>query len=331
MTFAAPAFDPSRAILRTSPLEPLLVVQTTQLLRESLAHGEIPEETSLQVVDIEGEAYGFITRELLLFDVARGETNGLEWIVTFCLICNSGALFSAKISDTTYHFTAGGIYNAMAILRDIETGSYWDLITGLCLHGELAGKQLRRFATLRHMRAKDALVAYPTLQLASLPISAEDKKDADEEDEFRRAARPEWSTRLANTLTYEDSRLPRLDMGLGIWTPRSARYYPIITLNATDNLTLDTLEGHNLLVYIDPESRIPDAFYTDASEAHWYGETLLLNNGMKVLHGAVFDAAGNLVRVERPLQLFQRWYGFAVMFRECEIFGVKNEKALPVQ
>lgn len=314
-------FDVSRAILRKATGEQPVRTEKIQPLEKSLAEHLLSETSSLQVADIGGQPFGFVTRELLLFDAAQGSREQMQWLVTFCMICNAGALFSSVVEGKTYHFTPGGIYNAMAILRDVETGSYWDVISGKCLHGPAKGKQLQRMGTLRHMLARDALIAYPSIELCSLALTEKEHEESEEEDQFRQAARPEWSARLANTLTYEDTRLPRLDMGLGVWTTRSARYYPFMTINSRDDFALDTLDGRGLLVYIDRESRIPDAIFTSATSASWYGDLLRLNNGLRVQHGTVFDTQGDIVKVERPLQLFQRWYGFSIMFRGCEIFG----------
>jgi hypothetical protein len=42
---------------------------------------------------------------------------------------------------------------------------------------------------------------------------------------------------------------------------------------------------------------------------------------MTVRNGVVKDARGQRVPVERPLQLFTRWYGFALTFPGTGIFG----------
>jgi hypothetical protein len=324
MTLAFPTqdeFDVSRAILRKHPSDQPVQIENVLPLADALASGAVAPETSLQVAEINGQPRGFVTRELLLFDAAQGADAGQPWVATFCMICNAGALFSPRIGEQTYHFVPGGIYNAMAILRDVESDSFWNVIDGQCLHGPARGRQLQRVGTLRHMLARDAVIAFPDMLLTQLRLTDVERSESEEEDAFRRAARPEWSSRLAATLAPEDTRLPRLDMGLGVWTARSARYYPFTAINARDDFAFDVLDGRGLLIYIDRESRIPDAFYTSASAASWYGDVLKLNNGLRVQHGAVFDSMGDYVKVERPLQLFQRWYGFSTMFRGCEVFG----------
>ena len=50
-------------------------------------------------------------------------------------------------------------------MGDHQTGSYWDHITGECLHGPLKGRQLA-LAPLRHMRADQALAQFPDARIA---------------------------------------------------------------------------------------------------------------------------------------------------------------------
>jgi hypothetical protein len=313
-------FDPAKAILRTTLPEKLFNVTQTTLLQSAVARNEVAPTDSLQVVEIAGRVYSFRTRELLEFDVAQGDNGTHSWIVTFCPICNAGASFSALVEGRTLHFAAGGIYNAMALLRDIETGSYWDHIFGICLHGELRGRQLTRLAYPRHLRAAEAITVHPNAEFASARLTAEETAESIEDDKWRTAEKPEWSARLSGTLVQEDNRLPRFDMGLGIWTERTARYYPILTLNAADNAIVDTLDGRRLLIYVDAASSLPDAFYTQATGAAWQRERLVLSSGENVYSGGVCRRDGTTVPVERPLQLFQRWYGFAALFPNCEIY-----------
>jgi hypothetical protein len=77
------------------------------------------------------------------------------------------------------------------------------------------------------MRPKPALTAYPDLQLALASLTPELCEIMPDEDEFRRAERPDWSARLNGTWVDQDTRLPRYDMGLGVWSKKSACYWCI--------------------------------------------------------------------------------------------------------
>ena len=54
----------------------------------------------------------------------------------------------------------------MSLLGDHQTGSYWDHITGECVHGPLKGRKLE-LEPLRHMRTDQALAQFPDARIAS--------------------------------------------------------------------------------------------------------------------------------------------------------------------
>ena len=60
---------------------------------------------------------------------------------------------------------------------------------------------------------------------------------------------------FAGSMGAEDPRRPRLEMGLGVWTDRVSRYYPLETLKAGDGVLLDVIDNRKLLIYLDPVSR----------------------------------------------------------------------------
>ena len=44
-------------------------------------------------------------------------------------------------------------------------------------------------------------------------------------------------------------------------------------------------------------------------------------DGRRVLGSGTVDVEGDAVEVERPLQVYTRWYGFSLTFPEPEIWG----------
>lgn len=122
-----------------------------------------------------------------------------------------------------------------------------------------------------------------------------------------------------NTLGEEDVRRPRMELGLGSWSERRAIYFPMDALRAAGGFLFGELDSRPVLVVLDPLSRVPVAFRTDAASAHWRGDRLQLDNGLTYAGGGFRDANGNPVNPDRPLQLFTRWYGFSFTFPGCEI------------
>jgi hypothetical protein len=51
------------------------------------------------------------------------------------------------------------------------------------------------------------------------------------------------------------------------------------------------------------------------------GKDVLLDTGSVLRSGVLFDRGGKRLPMERPQQIFTRWYGFALTFPASEIFG----------
>lgn len=315
------AFDLSRAILLDTAFYPPAVNTPLHDLDVLVRGGQLAEHTPLLLAEFDQHALAFLTVQIVYHHIAQGDTAGQTWMISFCSICNGGAVFSPVVDGRILHFSARGLYDAMILLADSETNSYWDHLTGQCLYGSLRGTTLPRLGNLLHVTAKQALTAHPGIRVAVSILDAEQQALAEEDDLWRQESSPEWSKRMAQTLGNEDKRLSRLDMGLGVWTAKTQRYYPMTAINAADNACLDTIDGRRLLVYVDPESSNPAAIFTDAVGGVWQRDRFYLSNGDYLSEGCLFSADGTPKRVERPLQLFSRWYAFAAKHPGCEIYG----------
>jgi hypothetical protein len=126
---------------------------------------------------------------------------------------------------------------------------------------------------------------------------------------------------FVNTLGEEDTRRPRMELGLGIWNDGESVYFPLDTLRVAGGFVLTRLGARNVVVILDPVSRVPAAFYTEATEAHGHGDHLHFDDGPTYANGVFQDAAGERPDPERPLQLFTRWYGFSLTFPGSAIHG----------
>lgn len=82
----------------------------------------------------------------------------------------------------------------------------------------------------------------------------------------------------------------------------------------------DTFRGRRVLVYDDPTAHSLQALYTDARSARWEGDVLLLSNGRRIEDGVLVKEDSRRVGMERPQQVFTRWYGFSLRFPETEIW-----------
>ncbi len=191
------------------------------------------------------------------------------------------------VDGKVHHFSAGGLYNGLILLIDDESRSYWDHISGLALHGTLAGQQLPMWGIEQHT------VAALREREPNLPMLL---------------ARSTWWTRFMTWLTgrwqrrlppgfrmtmdRSDDRFPEMAIGLGI-AEGDGRFYPMsrlphAQLGQTNDALTEHWNGRTLHVYIDAQSGIPRADYNDGSQ---------------------------------PPQLFSRWYGYSRSFPNCSING----------
>ena len=124
-----------------------------------------------------------------------------------------------------------------------------------------------------------------------------------------------------STVREEDDRRPTMDLGIGIWDGEEARYYPYDRITANGNAVLDDLAGRQLVVYLDPSAYALAAAYIDTDGITWEERVLHLSDGSYIEGGVFHDASGERAQIERPHQVFTRWYGFSLTFPKTEIYG----------
>lgn len=200
---------------------------------------------------------------------------------------------------------------------DHETETYWSHMTGEALYGPDVGKRLE-VRNLLHTTVAQILAQDPETRVA-----LSDHQNASGRQSTLGSILSRY-TRLPDmfpaTLGGEDGRRPRMDLGLGIWEGAVARYYATETLTASGRAVVDSFGGRNVIVYIDPTEFTPMAQYIDADSVWWDGDVLRFSNGRYLDDGSTYGADGERIDIERPLQVFTRWYGFSQTFRETEIF-----------
>jgi len=214
-----------------------------------------------------------------------------------------------------------GLYNGLLLLADHETGSYWDHITGTCLHGPLEGHQLDIFPLL-HMNAAEALSQWPDVHVAiSTSLSLMQRMRIFFTGPLFRS---KWAVFppvvFKKTMGKEDTRLKRMEMGLGVWTDNTHRFYPLKKLRTMGGALINGLDDQRVLVYIDPVSHIPAAIYTRAAQFSRHDDELRLDSGEIFRGGRLYTAQGVAQPVAFPMQMLTRWYGFSATFKGCEIY-----------
>jgi hypothetical protein len=310
-------FDIERAYLHDGTMFKPFLVEETHSLAEVLNQEAIDPETSVLVMEHpDAGRLALITAQMAYHHVAQGQIDGNPWMVDFCVVCNTGVASTPVVNGKILHFLARGPYDGISIVGDTETGSLWNHITGIAVYGPLKGYR-RPVYNLLHTTAKAALEAFPHLEIA---ISDRPILKTGNVIKTRMAGDIKLSDIFQGTIAKEDDRRPTMDVGLGIWNDNRARYYPMETVIRAGKVVVDALDDRNLVVYVEPASGALAAFYVDSGSAQWAGEVLQLEGGVVYSRGKLIDPAGQQQDFERPMQVFTRWYGFALTFPGTGIY-----------
>ncbi|GGE07412.1 hypothetical protein GCM10011571_05840 [Marinithermofilum abyssi] len=290
-------FDAARARLEKKDLFRRFKVKGEgEPLEQVLADGKMKEQDEILVMERGGRRLAFSVAQIDFHHVAEGELDGQPYMIAYCNICHSGTSMVPVVDGAVLHFGARGIYNGLALLGDDETGSYWNHITGECLHGQLKGEQMQLFP-LERTTVRGGLKRWPNLHIA--------------------LSKPHFLMRLLgpyvrfvgkaglfppgfgfrDTMGELDERLPEMTSGLGIFNNRVQRFYTVRDI-AARGIIRDEFSGRPIQVQMDEEGAYPKAIYTDVPD----------------------DGTS----ANQPMQLYCRWYGFSLTFTGCELYGEKH-------
>jgi hypothetical protein len=233
-----------------------------------------------------------------------------------------------SIDGVAHTFAEHGLYDGLFLMRDEETGTYWDHLTGEAVYGPEAGKVLE-VANLLHSRAGQVLANHPDALIALSGLALRTDEEMKTPGLLARV-RGRLARMFSSTIKEEDDRLPTMDIGLGLWIGEEGRYYSYERVVAEGKAVLDTFQGRRTLVFLDPASYVLSSFLVAADGPvgvdglRWDGDIIRLSNGQYVERSILYDPDGTRVAAARPLQIFTRWYGFALTFPDAEIYGDEN-------
>lgn len=217
-------------------------------------------------------------------------------------------------------FSEKGLYDGLFLLSDERTGTYWNHLTGEALYGPRAGERLEQENVL-HTTVTQVLAEDPgTLVAISDHPRAVQRSERGGTLSGMLSRIRDLPGMFTGTIRNEDARRETMEVGIGIWSDSGARYYSMEVIEASDRALFDTFAGRRVLLYFDPAARALMAQFTEAESARWEGDVLHLSNGERIEDGVRFAEDGSRAEVERPLQVFTRWYGFSLTFPETEVY-----------
>jgi len=326
---AKPGFELSRFDFSLHGwFEPFLIT-STRSLREALRAGAVAADTDVLMTSTVAGPLALLTEQMAYHHIAQGGANGQDWLVSFCVVCNTAVRLVPRVNGAVGRFTTAGVYDGLMVMQDSVTGTIWSHITGEALYGPAVGTSLGPPGNVLHGTVRQVLASAPDARIAisDRVYFAGDRRQGTLDGIAllgRRHGRPDPRAGLSDvftaTLGREDSRRPRMDLGLGIWWDGGTRYYPRDAIRQRGGALIDHVNGRSLLVYIDPATSTPAAMFVNSAGARLERSTVRLDAGT-VRDGVLLDSRRRRIETERPQQVFTRWYGFSLTFPGTSVYS----------
>jgi hypothetical protein len=164
------------------------------------------------------------------------------------------------------HFYLAGINNQNFLMRDRETGSWWQQVTGRAMAGELAGSTLELMPNDELTFALWKSEEPHEHQLVLAPVAGHGDKDYDKK----------WEEEVANypvPLTFPGQGLKDRDVILGIVVGGQARAFPLAKVRGP-NPVADKVAGVPVVLVTGPDGESVRIFRAQwgGSEIEFYRE-----------------------------------------------------------
>jgi len=318
--------QPSHAFFKVPIVNKLIKpfnVSNYHSLQSVLKKDWVDAETDLLAFEVNGQTLTLLLKQMAQDHVAQGELGGEAWAFFFCACCHMGGSVVPIINGQHLHFRVTGVYNSMSILSDHETGSFWENATGECIEGPLQGSHLET-QPAHYLKVGQVLEMNPEALVATRKFSLADRFSDATGNQRMLGPVGFIPPPFRMSMTKADERLQELDLGLGVWIGKLARYYSMQILREHNNVIVDTLGQEQLIVYIDPVSGAPTAHLSNSAVIGWEDGALVLESGERIVHGHVTGANAEKHPLSRPEQQFARWYSFSYLHPGCDIYGMKS-------
>jgi uncharacterized protein DUF3179 len=149
------------------------------------------------------------------------------------------------------HFHLAGINNQNFLMRDEETGSYWQQITGTAIAGPLKGSKLSlvpqdelTFGLWREEQPNGTVLA---------PLQRDAAK-------YEKATWESEIAKLPTVIHATKGTLPDRETVLGVAMNGAARAYPLSKLTVESPVLLDDVGGKPIMLVLGPDGKSVRAF-----------------------------------------------------------------------
>ena len=103
------------------------------------------EADPVMLVEAGGEVRGYPLAILTFHEIVNDTIGGVDVVVTYCPLCNSGLAFVREVDDRPQSFgTSGRLWRSNLVMYDRATRSLWSQFTGEAIVGPRTGEVLER-------------------------------------------------------------------------------------------------------------------------------------------------------------------------------------------
>ncbi len=170
-------------------------------------------------------------------------------------------MWKRTANGRTLRFYLAGINNQNFLMRDKETGTWWQQITGKAIYGPMKG------AVLELVPSDELTFGEWKSEISDGQVLAPVKKDAKEYDS-------NWEPEVAKlpvVISFPGTELKSRDVVVGLEIAGSARAYPWATL-LKQSPVVDHVHGTPLLIAVGPDGKSFRAFVSrmDGKDAEFF-------------------------------------------------------------
>jgi Protein of unknown function (DUF3179) len=170
------------------------------------------------------------------------------------------------VNGRVLHFYLAGINNQNFLMRDRETGTWWQQITGRAIYGPLQG------AALQLVLSDELTFSEWKSEVSDGKVLAEVKKDT---KEYESNWEPEVA-KLPVVISFPGTELKSRDVVVGLELDGASRAYPWDTV-VKQSPVVDHIQGVPLLIAVGPDGKSFRVFKSriDGKDAEFFlrGET----------------------------------------------------------
>ena len=235
-------------------------------------------------------------------------------------------MFERSIEGVPLTFHLAGINNQNFLMRDEQTGSYWQQITGRAISGPLRGKTLK-------------LIGADELSFGVWKSEQPNGKVLQDVPSYRHEyAPPDWDVQMAKSpvvISYAQAGIQPRDLMLGISAFGASRAYPYQRV-LKEKLIQDHINAEPILLVTAPDDRSVRVFRRglrdSAAEMQFYllpsGPGLFLDAETGThwdFRGCALDGPSKGACLEQVYALKDYWFDWRNYHPDTTVYGVSSK------